>query len=579
MVDMARGVPNQVRHDIFDLPKALSKGLTLQIKQTDSVIHGVVTNSDVPGGGIMVIANHPATVTMAVKHSGKTLLSWQLGLRGEQTTFKLSTVTLPEGISAITVYDSQGKPECERLVYIHHLDNKGTVRLTTNKKTYQPKEQVTVNINTQPNVNLSMAVVDAGIVPVQPEDIVSYLQLQSEVKGNIENARHYFDTTNVNRFKQLDLLLMTQGWRDFIWRRLADTAIRISYAAENGISVSGKVRDENRNKWLPNLNITLFANGAKGDKMFTAISDSLGRFNFSNLMLYGNQPIKLSAANSKGKITGALWVDALQSLPVQQHSIKIAGQETARDSSITIVVKKRIADAEKKTGKITQLKEVTINDKYKKTVLSDGSSYSSWGTSLNQSFTITPKDYELKTLQWYAMYHLNGAKPNLHASGILFPGERGAQYPPILIINGMEKDRYDMTDYYSLPIDRFKKIELKRVVYTRTPKKGPVTTIITYLLFLSLREDFNIDNPGSINTKIEGYYQARTFYAPLPSAKPSMADYRTTIHWQPNIGTNAAGKATVSFYNTALTGNIRLIVQGLTVTGMPMAETSAYQVN
>ena len=130
----------------------------------------------------------------------------------------------------------------------------------------------------------------------------------------------------------------------------------------------------------------------------------------------------------------------------------------------------------KKIGKVTQLKEVTINDKYKNIKLSDGSIYGTWGTSLNQSFTITPKDYELKTLMWYAMVHFYGvvSKPSPrpwigfhHAAG------------PKLIINGVVPEKWDNFDYFSLPIDRFKHIELKRMI--------TLSGTIIYLLYLDLK--------------------------------------------------------------------------------------------
>lgn len=140
------------------------------------------------------------------------------------------------------------------------------------------------------------------------------------------------------------------------------------------------------------------------------------------------------------------------------------------------------------------------------------------------------------------------------------------------------KDQYDMTDYFSLPIDRFKKIELKRVYYTMISKKGGFVSFVTFLLFLYLKDDYVIDNPGTINAEIPGYYQARTFYQPVPGAKPSLADYRSTIYWEPNIKTDATGKATVSFYNTVPQTDMRLMVQGITDTGTPLVSTIVYGV-
>jgi hypothetical protein len=105
-----------------------------------------------------------------------------------------------------------------------------------------------------------------------------------------------------------------------------------------------------------------------------------------------------------------------------------------------------------------------------------------------------------------------------------------------------------------------------------------VRNTLKYLLFINLKDGYLTDNPGSIDTEIEGYYQARTFYEPLPNAKLSMNDYRSTIHWQPDIKTDAAGKATVSFYNTLLPADVRVVVQGITDTGKPLVTATTYEV-
>ena len=556
------------RHDVFPLPAALSKGLALQVRAADTVLHAIVhaagTGSD-------------STVLMVLKHTGKTILSQQFQLKQHQLAFKISTAELPEGIAAITIYNQENKPECERLVYVHHSNNQSTISLITNKKSYQPKEQVTVNIQTQPNSSLSMAVVDAGTVPVQQENMVSYLNLQSEIKGNIENPNRYFDTTNINRTKQLDLLLMTQGWRDFVWRRMADTAIRISYAAENGISVPGRIRDENLNKLLPNLNITLYAPEAKGSKMFTARSDSMGRFHFNGLMLYGKQNVTLSAVNDKGQSKGAFWVDTLLPMPVQKRNLNL--YTAMPEKAITSAIEKRNVELKRlNLYKTTVLKEVTIKAKTmpgglsthdKKLVrLDNGEQYLTWGPL--QTFDIAPKDYWTKTLTWYIIQNVKGTMMARPPSPGVVVMPAGLPLYPILVVNG-RTFHIDYNLYYNMPIEKFKKIEIQCVIL-------PASVSLQYILFLTTKEDALIDNPGSIDTEIEGYYQARNFYEPLPGVKLSLTDYRTTIHWEPNIKTDATGKATVSFYNAVPQTDVRIVVQGITNSGIPLATTVRYEV-
>jgi hypothetical protein len=610
VVDLAGGVPNQVRHDNFQLPAALNKGLALQVKQTDSVIHALVHAVGVNGNSI----------NMVVKHSGKITLTQQFSLKDTQAAFKINTADLPEGISAITIYDAQNKPECERLVYVHHPNTKSNLTISTDKKNYQPKEQTTISIQTLPNANLSMAVVDAGIVPVQTENIVSYLNLQSEIKGDIESPDRYFDTTNVNRTKQLDLLLLTQGWRNFVWRRMADTSIRISYAAENGIPVTGRVWDEVRNKMLPNLNISLHADSAKGIKLFSAETDSAGRYHFDGLMIYGKQRIQLASTDDQGKDKGTLWLDTIRPLPVRPILQRPAYLQTPLDSMAKANTEKK-AETMKAANLygITRLKEVTVKDNKKSIITRSVNILNS--READQVFNITPDDYQYKTLEWYMLQKVKGAHESSQSyhgvvpTGVEFSGSdtllvkgmvpfyvsKTVLMPPQIFVNGQELNMDGNTDldmntqaeayrtqYFNMPMNKFKKVVLKHMSGTihglsasgkALLPSAELVNVDRYLLYLTMQDNYTTDNPGFLVTEIPGYYQARTFYEPPPNAKPSIADYRSTIHWEPDIKTDANGKATVSFYNAVPQTGIRVIVQGISDVGLPLNSVGGYKVN
>ena len=101
---------------------------------------------------------------------------------------------------------------------------------------------------------------------------------------------------------------------------------------------------------------------------------------------------------------------------------------------------------------------------------------------------------------------------------------------------------------------------------------------LKYLLYLNMKDDYLTDNPGSLTTNVTGYYEARTFYTPMPTTRPTINDYRTTIHWEPNIKTDANGKASVSFYNTLPPTDVRVIVQGITAGGVPISADTGYKI-
>ena len=73
------------------------------------------------------------------------------------------------------------------------------------------------------------------------------------------------------------------------------------------------------------------------------------------------------------------------------------------------------------------------------------------------------------------------------------------------------------------------------------------------LVFIYTYKDFHIRTAsvGIRKTKLEGYEYIKEFFNPkydnviLPDEK----DYRRTLYWNPDVKTDAAGKASISFYN------------------------------
>ena len=46
---------------------------------------------------------------------------------------------------------------------------------------------------------------------------MSHGYLSEQIRGDIFNPTYYFDERNADRLQALDLLLMTQGWRRYVW--------------------------------------------------------------------------------------------------------------------------------------------------------------------------------------------------------------------------------------------------------------------------------------------------------------------------------------------------------------------------
>ncbi|HSC39748.1 MAG TPA: hypothetical protein VLD19_17810, partial [Chitinophagaceae bacterium] len=564
-------------------PAVYADGFVMNINNSDTAHITVTIHANAA-----TLAKHTGELTLAGRHGGLLYYKEKITLSDGKAVVNVPKANIPGGIAAITLYDEKLRPQCERLAYVEKGEPVN-VRIVTDKPGYGPKEKTILHITItdaqqQPvKTAFSLAAVDGGLVKAGSDHILSYLMLSSELSGPVENAAQYFDPANAQRQQQLDLLLSTQGWRSFVWRQMADTSIRISYLPEGGITISGRVRELFANKPLANMNITLLASGARGNKLYTARTDSAGRYYLDGVQLFGNQSIKINSKNDKGKKGGMILMDTLfnNPLPVYENIAysldSMAGLKTFAAEAL-----RRQALAKKDA---TLLQEVVVTNHNRATTLRDGNAYTNFGYP-ESNFTITQKDYKYETLENFLVHNVAGALTDVENEGVNFIAN-GKPVRPRFIVDRQE-DVFERIDYYQVHMDQVNTVSVRHVVghpnFNRTDTGGRqdlgagITDV--FLIYLSLKPGAYNNDMAMIVTDVTGYYNARTFYAPvhLSPTEDSKPDVRTTIHWEPMLTTDENGKATVSYYNAEPATAIRVTVEGLSDKGVPVVGTTQYKV-
>jgi len=527
------------------------------------------------------------------RHGGISYFAAKFALTDLQTLADIPKADLPAGIAAISLTDDKGRPHFERLIYIDHPKRNVRLTVSTNKPTYSPKERVVINIkavdpeNKPVKTDLSLAAVDAGIVPQGQGNIVSYMMLESEVRGEIEHPEQYFDSKNPDRLKQLDLLLLTQGWRDFLWKRLKDTTLKISHINEAGFTISGRVREKNADKPMPGLNVTLFANGAKGNKLFGATTNAQGRYYFDRINLEGSQSIKLVSADNKGNKKGMLLVDSLYADPLPAIALRESEPPQKFEEFKSESQKRKTELKINSLSDTITLKEVSVKASKSKTVFLFGDVLTSFGYP-DQNFTITQKDHDYANLSHFLLHRVSGAmqSDDPEYNGVLFMSD-GKKVRPRFRVDKRE-DLFLRADYFELPMDQIVQVTVKHMLGSTQLGIDSATNMSTstpgghvYLIDLTLKPTaFSRPDLSLLSTNVTGYYQQRLFYSPIYPQGVSSAkkDLRTTIYWHPKVHTDENGSATVYFYNADPKGQVRLAVEGVTEKGLPIAESTSYEV-
>jgi len=154
---------------------------------------------------------------------------------------------LTSGISHITLLNSEFMPLCERLIF-NYPENHQQPALNTGNE-FQQRDLVKLSLtghekwNEKDLAHLSVSVYRSEDSAPVEENIISNLLLTSDLRGHIPDPLGYFDPNNYLRTRQLDLIMLTNGWRRFDWEQIkAEPTWQMKYPAEiNTAILSGKV--------------------------------------------------------------------------------------------------------------------------------------------------------------------------------------------------------------------------------------------------------------------------------------------------------------------------------------------------
>lgn len=130
-------------------------------------------------------------------------------------------------------------------------------------------------------------------------DIRTQLLLQSELRGRIENPAAYFETGDKETDRNLDMLMMVNGWSrynlpDAILGKYAEPQIPL----EIGQEISGQVRSRWRNR--PIEGVMVCAISPKANFGTFADTDENGEFHLNGFDLPEGTPFIFKAMNEKG---------------------------------------------------------------------------------------------------------------------------------------------------------------------------------------------------------------------------------------------------------------------------------------
>jgi len=407
--------------------------------------------------------------------------------------------------------------------------------------------------------HFSVSVTDESKVPVDENNentILSSLLLTDDLKGTVEQPGYYFSNISDTTLKNLDLVMLTHGYRNFEWKEvLKGDNQPLKYHIEKGLDIAGNATTVS-GRPLAKGTISLIAPGTGGPVLTTETNEK-GDFRFPDLEFNDTTKFILQAVNNKGNNNTLLAYKAGMPVPVTAMQYSKEGRINTgfAQSNYAITHITQPYTHGPITGKM--LKQVNINAhkdvRPKATDRYGPPDYTIQGKDIPFGGSLTDRiEYRIPGVIFPKTGIGNDAVA--HKRNTM---KRGS--PPMrVVVDGIEMPPY--FDINSISTALVDKIDvMTNVTVNDIQTEGAL--LITLKHGWSASE---IPSRGILPITAIGFYKAREFYSPkYESPDTGESDFRTTIYWKPELLTDKSGKASFTFYNAGRAGIYRVVVEGI----------------
>ncbi len=550
----------------FDLPEVKPQGVKITANRIPAGIAYTLVKAD----------ETPWPDTLYVVAHVRGLLRYMQIVGEGNTQDIIPEAYLPDGITHLLLLDKGGQTLSERLVFVKHGDQP-RLGAATVADAYGPREMVRMSLSLTDTAgmplpaDLSVSVTDKGLVPVDTlgETAQSAFWLTSDLKGFVENPGRYFLPSNRRAPVELNLLMLTHGWRRFATdnlMQLPDSSFR--YFVERGLSFSGRVR--------PIVGraegIGVVAMASSINLMLSATTGRTGAFVMQGRDFPDSTTFTI---RSRGRSSLPATITMDPEMPQPGGNAKIPYPDSKHSDTIPEAALRMARDRYFAEGgmPITNLKQITVKAKNDK--LPTSSPNYIYSQMSDRHYGAEWMDGKEGMTAWEAISQIPGiVTPSDGSAGLSFQRTEGVT--AALVLNGIvyeEAEDYEMLKTYSAAeVERVDLIQYNIAALQMLGSKASGGAIVVTLNENAISTG---DGNGSVITFTpRGYNTSVQFYSPVylsPAQKESSEpDLRTTIYWNPQVKIGDNGAAEVEFFTADRNTPLQVVVEGITGEGEPL---------
>ena len=575
----------------YPLPKIMGQGYTMTINNTGQKNIKVKIQATGP------LRKRPFYIIGHINN--KKYYQGKFGFENQETvSFEIPKNGISSGVLALTLFDQDKKPWCERVLFIYN-QGKLVINAKISPEKISERNEIVVDINVTDtdgkpvSSELSLAITDAGQVVKDPYsgNILTHLLLQSDIKGHIQNPGALFKDQNRVTLFGLDLVMLTHGWRKFPWREIQKKSLPTNeFDFAKGLTISGQARD-GFDKRLKNVDLNIIAKSGDIVGMFSTKTEQDGKFLIPDFNFRDTTKVIFNAYDQKNRqLNLKVVLDANDITPPipKFNNPALPTNNKEAEGYFAEYSKRRELSSFYESDKITKLDEVVVTEKKVEKIATSAPS------ALGQSpdATLYTKDTRETSLTLvdlitrFAGVTVYGSFPN-YAVSI----RRGGT--PLWVLNGVPiskggaqgigveaslKPAAVPSQIATMDISNVERVELL---------KGPSALIwgsrgANGVFLVYTKRGGGSELKLSPEFDIMGHATEREFYSPNYSVKldrHSLPDYRATLYWNPSFRTDEQGNARLIFYNSDNAQEMQVAIEGLSTLGTPGAYLKTFGEN
>ena len=546
------------------LPNVREQGFVMSVSNDGESKIRVHIQSNLPSANAVQLVIHTRQVLK---------LSEQKPFVNGSADFIIDKIKLGDGVSHITAFNENMQPVCERL-YFKRPANKLFIEATSGALQFPSRAKATLAVTSKDETgkavpaDLSVSVYRIGEAPYfEGVDIDAYLWLTSDLRGKIESPGFYFSDTSADVQQATDNLMLTHGWRKFVWQDItSNKSLKSSFLPEfRDHIINARVINTHTGKPAQDI-LTFLSVPGNRVQLYSSRSDSAGGLRFYTRNLYGLNEVMLQA-DTRGDTSYRVEI------------INPFSEKFSMTSLPAFILPAEIKTYLTENNVSVQIQNIFSGDRLKQLYLPDIDTAAFYGPPDNSYMLDNYVRFSTmeEVLKEYVVEVLvRRQKENFRL--IMSGGLENKVFldDPITLFNGVPVFETNKIMQYD-PL-KVQKIEVVRRRYFYGPSlMNGIVNFITYQPDPAMLSGLN-----AVVFDYEGIQFAREFYSPAYETREQVTsrlpDFRNVLYWSPDIKTDSSGRTGFDFYTSDLKGKYVVVVQGMSNTGKTGSEMFSFYV-